>query len=291
MPLVCVIKLLLLQTTGSVCSSPTPSDGQFFSRCNASRRMKKKWTRRHYFQHIARRERLNHNRKFKSQEHGEFKMKKLAESWLLHDLSLFTKGGFEMRTHDTREAILKNPPKPISIPEKLLGSEDSKCDDSSLVGNTDSLIYPDRTNDKKVDSLMRYQRDDSSCITSTDACLSGFSDGEPEVDSCSLSLLLKSKVLDEGSSLEESKNSFTSKRHCDESLDNPKRKCHRPFEGCSCLSCKYSSESYCSIDDHIPDGFYDAGRDRRCMPICKYDQSLCLDSREVIILDRYGNFF
>ncbi|CAA7394889.1 unnamed protein product [Spirodela intermedia] len=261
---------------GSVCSSPTSSDAQFFSRCNASRRMKKKWTRRHYFHHIARVERLNHNRKFKSQEHGEFKTKKWAEKWWLHDLSLFTQGDFEMRTHVNEEVILKNPPKPISILEKPSGSEDDKRDDSNLVGNT---------NDKKIDSLMRYQKDDSSCITSADACLNGLSDGEPELDSSS-TRLLKSKVLDEGSSSEESKNSLTSKRHCDVSLDNPKRKCHRPFEGCSCLSCKYSSESYCGIDDHIPDGFYDAGRDRRCMPLCNYDQSLCLDSREVIILDR-----
>ncbi|CAA6658612.1 unnamed protein product [Spirodela intermedia] len=212
--------IVVLQTTGSVCSSPTSSDAQFFSRCNASRRMKK-WTRRHYFHHIARVERLNHNRKFKSQEHGEFKTKKWAEKWWLHDLSLFTQGDFEMRTHVNKEVILKNPPKSISILEKPSGSEDDKRDDSNL-----------------------------------------------------------------RSSSEESKNSLTSKRHCDVSLDNPKRKCHRPFEGCSCLSCKYSSESYCGIDDHIPDGFYDAGRDRRCMPVCNYDQSLCLDSREVIILDR-----
>ena len=44
--------------------------------------------------------------------------------------------------------------------------------------------------------------------------------------------------------------------------------------------------SFCSIKDHLPDGFYDAGRDRPFMSLGDYEQTLELDSREVILLDR-----
>jgi hypothetical protein len=44
-------------------------------------------------------------------------------------------------------------------------------------------------------------------------------------------------------------------------------------------------ESFCSIDDHLPDGFYDAGRDMPFMSL-EYERSLGLYAREVILLDR-----
>lgn len=81
---------------------------------------------------------------------------------------------------------------------------------------------------------------------------------------------------------------MNSKRHCDNNLDsNPKpTKCPRPVNEWSSLSCKYSNESFCSIDDHLPDGFYDAGRSRPFLSLQEYDRSLLFDSREVILLDR-----
>ncbi|KAK1316954.1 hypothetical protein QJS10_CPA05g01872 [Acorus calamus] len=70
-------------------------------------------------------------------------------------------------------------------------------------------------------------------------------------------------------------------------ISNPKpSKCQRPFDGSLSISCKYSTESFCSIDDHLPDGFYDAGRDRPFMPLRNYEHVLSLDSREVILVDR-----
>jgi hypothetical protein len=45
-------------------------------------------------------------------------------------------------------------------------------------------------------------------------------------------------------------------------------------------------ESFCSIDDHLPDGFYDAGRDMPFMSLEEYERSLGLYAREVILLDR-----
>lgn len=102
-----------------------------------------------------------------------------------------------------------------------------------------------------------------------------------EVPSSSLS-----SEKNEGSS-EVSKSTPKSKRHSDQDLDNPKPcKARRPVNEHSNLSCKYSKISYCNIDDRIPDGFYDAGRDRPFMPLTVYEQKFHIDSREVILLDR-----
>ncbi|KAL6192891.1 hypothetical protein ACLB2K_033977 [Fragaria x ananassa] len=54
---------------------------------------------------------------------------------------------------------------------------------------------------------------------------------------------------------------------------------------CSSISQKFSDMSFCSIEDSLQDGFYDAGRDRPFMPLESYDGKFPLDSREVIFLD------
>ena len=253
----CLICILWLLYVGAANFSMNQSESQSICRYNASRRMKKKWTRRYYFQHISRNERLNQNRKFKS--------------WF-HDLCLFTPQDIEMLT-DIKRVPSKN------SPEKVPASEDNRSDYFSILDSSKTSL--DCEKDEKVDSVLSSQRKSSSCLT-------GVSDGESEVNSSSIRPSLKQNVKSEvlSFSSEESKNSVTSKRHCDVNLDNPKRKCHRPFEGCLCLSCKYSSESYCGIDDRMPDGFYDAGRDRKFMSLCNYDEKVSLDSREVIVLDR-----
>ncbi|PIA64690.1 hypothetical protein AQUCO_00100266v1 [Aquilegia coerulea] len=77
------------------------------------------------------------------------------------------------------------------------------------------------------------------------------------------------------------------KRQIDDNLENHKpRKSQKPFDSHSSLSNKYCTESFCSVNDHLPDGFYDAGRSRPFMPLESYEKSLCLDSREVILVDR-----
>lgn len=92
---------------------------------------------------------------------------------------------------------------------------------------------------------------------------------------------------DNGSSSETSKSIPKSKRHSDSYLDNPKPcKYQRPTKDSLILSHKYSNTSLCSIDDCLPDGFYDAGRDRPFMPLQSYEQILNLESREVILVDR-----
>ncbi|CAH1426306.1 unnamed protein product [Lactuca virosa] len=77
------------------------------------------------------------------------------------------------------------------------------------------------------------------------------------------------------------------KRHSERDLDNPKpRKSRRPTDIHVNQSSKYSTMSFCSIEDYLPDGFYDAGRDRPFLPLSSYEKSLHLGSREVIVMDR-----
>ncbi|OMO54688.1 hypothetical protein CCACVL1_27662 [Corchorus capsularis] len=92
---------------------------------------------------------------------------------------------------------------------------------------------------------------------------------------------------DEGSSSEICKSNFKSKRHSERDLSNPKPcKSRKPTDNCFTLSQKYSTTSFCGIEDHLPDGFYDAGRDRPFMQLSSYEQIFHLDSREVILVDR-----
>ncbi|KAL7124023.1 hypothetical protein ABFS83_14G020600 [Erythranthe nasuta] len=78
-----------------------------------------------------------------------------------------------------------------------------------------------------------------------------------------------------------------SKRHSEKDLDNPKpTKSRRPANDPSYLSCQYSEKSFCGVADHLPDGFYDAGRDRPFMPLGNYEKYVPINFREVILLDR-----
>lgn len=88
-------------------------------------------------------------------------------------------------------------------------------------------------------------------------------------------------------SLSEIKSYSKSKRHSDKDLDNPKPcKSRRATDNSARISRKYSTISFCGIEDCLPDGFYDAGRDRPFMQLRDYEQSFPLDSREVIVVDR-----
>lgn len=99
---------------------------------------------------------------------------------------------------------------------------------------------------------------------------------------------VKASSSSPSSSSERKKPNHKSKRCYDEDLDNnPKAsKCHRPSTDTTNLSYKYSNSSFCSTEDSLPDGFFDAGRDRPFMPLSRYEKVLPLESREVILLDR-----
>ncbi|XWS21305.1 hypothetical protein CRYUN_Cryun30bG0044300 [Craigia yunnanensis] len=93
---------------------------------------------------------------------------------------------------------------------------------------------------------------------------------------------------EKGSSSESFNSSCMSKRHSDCDLDDIAKpfKHQKPTDGSFSLSHKYNNTSFCSIKEQIPDGFYDAGRDRLFMSLENYERILHLDSREVILADR-----
>ncbi|PWA39855.1 leucine-rich repeat protein kinase family protein [Artemisia annua] len=75
-------------------------------------------------------------------------------------------------------------------------------------------------------------------------------------------------------------------RSADGNIDIRKSKRIRgPTDRDSDISCKYSTISLCSINDRMPDGFYDAGRDRPFMSLDSYERILHFGSREVILMD------
>ncbi|XP_076903080.1 uncharacterized protein LOC143558035 [Bidens hawaiensis] len=105
---------------------------------------------------------------------------------------------------------------------------------------------------------------------------------KPDVDGDSLEEVDESCV--EGKEVED--NIIQSKRHPVKDLNPKPSKSRRPIDTHVDMSSKYSKTSFCSIEDRLPDGFYDAGRDRPFLPLSDYDKNSHLGSREVIVMDR-----
>ncbi|XP_010917626.1 uncharacterized protein [Elaeis guineensis] len=264
----------------SSCLHPDVSSGY---KCHATQRMKKGWKRRDYLQQRARQERLNYSRKWKSEDQNDNMTEKMAEE----NDSCMENRYSELHIAVDEEKLLDSSAKSSAVAEDISSTVDS--DGCGLAKESAVLILYDRADSEKVRLHKKDNGDNNSCITSESAGLNKDSDVENEREDnvSSVYPLTDLNVPDEDSSSEASKFILKSKRHSDKDLDNPKpSKFRKPVDECSNLSCKYSTESFCSIDDHLPDGFYDAGRDRPFMSLQDYEQSLCLDSREVILLDR-----
>ncbi|XP_050215430.1 uncharacterized protein LOC126666642 [Mercurialis annua] len=236
------------------------------SKCFAARRSNKRWKRRHYLQQRARQERLNNSRKWKGEGRAESLTPKESESCKLKILDLLPCGTCEEVTSE----IIAD------------GDEEDKAVLQGEVEAEKSLVSGE--GDRKKSKKDIYTEN---CSHDPESISKG------KKDECYVhkkSLVLTQNGLsgeDECSSSEKSKVNVKSKRHSDGALDNPKPcKSQRPTEDSLSLSRKYSDLSLCSIEDHLPDGFYDAGRDRPFMPLENYEQILHLDSREVILLDR-----
>ncbi|RVW55859.1 hypothetical protein CK203_075721 [Vitis vinifera] len=243
-------------------SSSTLTGPSSNSRCFVARMSQKGWKRRYYLQQRARQERLNNSRKWKSEDHAEVLTIKAAEKCehgklaVLHPESL--------AEHAPDIVVLDND-------DKQLLSEEAESE-NLLNSVEDAESGPRKGSCAVLDSIAINQGSKSEC-NDDDASLSSLSKGASEKN--------------EGSSSEVSKSTPKSKRHSDRDLDNPKPcKARRPVNEHSNLSCKYSKISYCNIEDRLPDGFYDAGRDRPFMPLTVYEQNFHFDSREVILLDR-----
>lgn len=212
-------------------------------------RKSKRWKRQYYLQQRARQERLNNSRKCVACKH----------SGLIHDSVV--EGSSSIVDDDTND--------------KKLFTEEAECKDSldSVVDEHIRLKedhYIERSSRVASDSIETCI-DIQNCKT-CDASVSSLSDA--------------ADVVEKSSSSEVSNSPPKSKRHLDGVIDNPKPcKTRRPTDH-SDVSCKYSMLSFCGVDDYLPDGFYDAGRDRPFMSLRSYEQNLHLDSREVILVDR-----
>ncbi|TYI06160.1 hypothetical protein ES332_A10G138600v1 [Gossypium tomentosum] len=234
------------------------------SRYIAARRSSKRWKRRHYLQQRARQERLNNSRKWKGEGHAEVHTVKAGGESPGDNDVLASSTGIEAAS----ELVGKDDDKPLHI----LEAKNEKI--SSVRHEDDTVTYEKRLEVKNSTS----DRFESRSKGSEDEC--------SRLDA-SLPLVRGAIEQDEGSSSEIYKSNFKSKRQSDRDLSNPKPcKSRKPTDYCSNLSRKYSTTSFCGTEDYLPDGFYDAGRDRPFMPLSSYEQIFHLESREVILVDR-----
>ncbi|KAL5785640.1 hypothetical protein ACOSQ2_008032 [Xanthoceras sorbifolium] len=234
------------------------------SRCFTVRRSSKRWKRQHCLQQKARQERLNNSRKWKGEGHAQELNMKAGGNCKPVDI-------FTSETHAEGAS-------------DIIGLDDDDEDKQLLPAEAESEnlhIENDKTSSKKglcvencscagLESIDDVGKDESS-----------------KYDASSTSVKNEADQQDQGSSSETSKSASKTKRHSDRDLDNPKPcKSRKSTEDSATISQKYSTISFCSVEDRLPDGFYDAGRDRPFMPLRTYEQSLHLDSREVILVDR-----
>ncbi|PSS33833.1 Mitogen-activated protein kinase kinase kinase [Actinidia chinensis var. chinensis] len=236
------------------------------SRCFAARRSGKGWKRRYYLQQRARQERLNSSRKWKSEDHAELLTQRTAEKCKPCKHAVLSS-----ESHAESSSAIPGP----DIDNKELQFGEAECEITCVEDDnitTKKEYVADNCSRDTINSVEICKEGESDC-TECDASLDAVSDATRLQGECSSSAVCNSTL--------------NSKRHPDMVLDNPKpSKTRRPDDDHSDVSCKYSKASFCSIDDHLPDGFYDAGRDRPFMPLRSYEQNLHLGSREVILLDR-----
>jgi len=225
------------------------------SRCFVSRKSGKRWKRRYYLQQKARQERLNNSRKWKAVDHDQLLSKKI------HRIS-------ELVNHDSLDSETR----------AEIVSENGNLNDDKRIFSEQAI------NDNEVGNVNNDEVIIEKRFSEEDCCTA---ESEDEKDACLCSVENKQSEQDEASCLELLECVSKSKRHLDRDLDNPKPcKSRKSISSCSSLSCKYSKISFCGIEDHLSDGFYDAGRDRPFLPLERYEQNQCLASREVILLDR-----
>lgn len=268
------IFILFLFVTGFHHSSSSTAGPSSNSRCFTTRRSAGRW-KRQFLQRRARQERLNNSRKSKGLD-----LPKL----------LCVKGDEECKPGNidaTSESYHEGTSDIINLDDdddkNLLSGEDEGENISENAAHHD-MYSKEELCVRSCSSVTAYSTlvdngDEKDCYES-DASSSSNQEVAGEQDDISYS--------------EKSKSSSNSKRPRDGDLDNrnlqdPKRwKCGDCSSNLSCrnLSCKYSNMSFCSAEDHLPDGFYDAGRDRPFMPLESYEQIFHLDAREVILVDR-----
>lgn len=235
------------------------------SRCFSSRKSGKRWKRRYYLQQRARQERLNNSRKWKGVEHT-----KLLSSKEDGDCK---PGSLDVLASDTA----------VEGTSEVIGLDDD--DKEILPGDDESENLPNRSEDINV--KQDFYAENCSCVSVESSAENKGDKNDNSENNESLASVWNQADKDEDSLSEMLKSNSKCKRHSDKDLDNPKPcKSRRSIDDSESVSRKYSNTSFVSIEDFLPDGFYDAGRDRPFMPLRNYEQSSHPGSREVILLDR-----
>lgn len=250
---------------------------------HAPQKMKKGWRRRDCLQQRARQERLESSRSKLNEKYIDEMAVTMAEDECpssLHDME----NKLGIRIIDEETSVQDSLKETSSISEDVSSIVD---DDLDGLTKDSGMMVQDHYDEEKPGFNMRGYDDDKSCISGEPAC---FSRGricsvENELDDTASSAHDVGEIARDNPSVT-SKCALKSKRHPDMDSNPKPSKCPRPIDERSKLSYKYSVESFCSIDDHLPDGFYDAGRDMPFMPLEEYERSLGLYAREVILLDR-----
>ncbi|CAN6309386.1 unnamed protein product [Urochloa humidicola] len=240
---------------------------------HAPQKTKKGWRRRDCLQQEARQERLESSRSKLNEKYIDEMAVNMAEDERPSSL------------HDDEETSIHD-----SLKETSSISEDVSSivdDDLDGLGKDNGMMLQDHYDEEKPGFNMRVHQDDNSCISAdpTYSSRGRICGVENELDDTASSAHGVVEIA-QGKPPVTSKFPSKSKRHPDMD-NNPKpSKFPRAIDERSKLSYKYSVESFCSIDDHLPDGFYDAGRDMPFMSLEEYERSLGLYAREVILLDR-----
>lgn len=243
----------------STASSSHFSGSSSSNRGSAARKSGKGWKRRYYLQQRARQERLNSSRKCKVEDSAEYLTLKATDN---NKLACLASDSLKDATSD-----IVYP----DISDKELLSGEPECEKSPIRLEDDDISSQ---NDCCEESCSFDMSSVEKRIKAKDECVKN-------------SLSDVTVVQDEKTVPETSSVNLKSKRHPEKDLDSPKpRKSRRPFDRHLNVCLKYSSESFCSTEDYLPDGFYDAGRDRPFLPIRSYEENLHIDTREVILLDR-----
>lgn len=218
-------------------------------------------------QQRARQERLNSSRKWKAVDHSKL-------------LPMKDDGNFKPGSLDVAVETF------VEGTSESIGSDDD--DKEILPGEGESENLPNSCEDNDITLKKEFNVENCSCISLDSTPLKkGDKYDSCEHDGCLISIKKGVCETDEGPSSEVLISNLKSKRHSDRDLDNPKPcKTRRPIDDSASLARKYSNVSFCSVEDFLPDGFFDAGRDRPFMLLKNYEQSVHLDAREVILMDR-----
>ncbi|KAK1391912.1 Serine/threonine-protein kinase PAK 6 [Heracleum sosnowskyi] len=229
------------------------------NRSSAARKSGKGWKRRYSLQQRARQECLNSSKKCKVEDSAEHLTLKVEECLAPDSLKDAT-SDIEYPDISDKELLSEEPEcekPPIRLEDDDISSQNDCCEES--------CSFDMSSVEKRLEGKDECVKNGSSLNSLSDVTV----------------------VQDEKTVLETSSVNLKSKRHPEKDLDSPKpRKSRRPFDRHLNVCLKYSTESFCSTEDHLADGFYDAGRDRPFMPLSGYDENFHIGTREVILLDR-----